>query len=216
MKVRAPLLMLLAVTLMLTVSTRALAVPILDGTVTFIGDGGDLVVDITYAVYAPGDTDSPLNPAPGNTVVEMDGGVAGLDDTSGLYTYFYEISNVSAPGAHGVSGFSLGMEGFTGQYLDVGYLDGSGDVTPFSIGAGSGSVITLYFGDFVYPGETSDTLFVTSEVQPGTVYASVINGGMSGEERLPAPVPEPSSMLLLGSVASGLIAARRARAKRIA
>ena len=216
MRVRAPLLTLLMVALVLTVSARALAVPILDGTVTFIGDGGALVVDVDYAVYAPGDTDSPLNPAPGNAVVGLDGGVAGLDPTGGLYTYFFDISNVSGAGGHGVSGFSLGMEGHPGQYLDVGYLDGSGDVTPGSIAAGSGSVITLYFGDFVLPGETSDTLFVTSAMPPGIVPASVINGGMSDEHGLPAPVPEPSSMLLLGSVASGLIAARRARARKIA
>ena len=53
---------------MMAVSAQAGAARILEGTVTFIGDGGGLTVDVTYAVYGLGDTDSPLNPAPENAV----------------------------------------------------------------------------------------------------------------------------------------------------
>ena len=221
MKVRTPLLTLLEVAFVLTVSAQAFAVPILSGTVTFIGDGGDLVVDVMYTVYAPGDSDSPLNTGgvpdlTGDALVDPDFDVDsdGFTSANGLYTYFYELANASDPGGPGVSGFTLGVEGHPDQYVDIGYLDGSGNVAPLDIAAGSGSVITLYLGDFVLPGETSDTLFITSAVAPGTVYASIINGGMSDEHLLPAPVPEPSSMLLLGSLASGLIAARRSRARK--
>jgi hypothetical protein len=51
--------------------------------------------------------------------------------------------------------------------------------------------------NYIVPDSTSHILVIASIYEPGMINGNVIDGGVS-RERVIGPVPEPSSMLLLG------------------
>ena len=211
MRVRAPLLTLLAVAFMMAINAPAFGVLIMQGTETL--STPFWTADIAYEVYY--DQSLPRPP-----VVVLDNGAPGLDDpeANDLYNYIYTVTNLQSS-SYELTRLTLGIEGLPGQYVDIGYLPGPWDIAPSNISVGSGSILFDFGpgGDgYIGPGEMSHPLFVTSSLPPGTVFASLVNHGTADTDVVPAPVPEPSSMLLLGSLASGLIVARRARARKTA
>ncbi len=182
-----------------------------DGTTTWRGTQpftsfGLLDVNVDYAVYAPGQFQ--LSSALQNPT----------DPSSGTqYVYAYQLLN-DVGGTLPVTAFSVGFtdvgdtdagtEGANKLVSNVGYI------SPFPAGAVpsntayNGQSAVWNYATALTTGTESAVLVYTSPYPPETDFASV-QGFASDQERLPSPVPEPASGLLLLLFAAALLPATR-------
>ncbi|MBN1395349.1 MAG: PEP-CTERM sorting domain-containing protein [Pirellulales bacterium] len=139
-------------------------------------------------------------------------------DGSGLYAYVYQVNNIGVSGNSAAEMYTIGLFAGSAGYGDVGYLDGTlpggflaGGQDPYGSGfvdsLVSGLEISFYYSKLlsleIRPGENSRVMFVLSELAPGEVIGSVIDGTTATGPVVGA-VPEPGTIALL---ISGLIGA---------
>lgn len=154
------------------------------GTAAFSSGGGDLVVDVDYAVYAPGDYPS-------------------TDPSSGS-DYVYAYQAFVATGSEDLYTFSVGL-------IDSLFVNTTGDDATYGAAAGIGpDLISVTPGSVVYElevlaDENSTVLLFTSDFAPTMQPASVLSGGFQDQQAVPSPLPEPSTVALLGVAGLGLL-----------
>jgi hypothetical protein len=178
----------------------------------------------------------------GNTVLQLDftigiftgnewGGANGVPVAGSQWIYTYEISSAATSR---VSVNNLTMEGLVDGFVGAGVIGDNTDVATWPAPDG-GVNWTFTFGDGLGPGETSDLLYVISNLDPyvnektlRSAVLSLLAEGVYGTGALPAPgleawtinasvnpVPEPATLLLVGSAlligAGGKVVRRRKR-----
>jgi len=199
-----------------------------DGTTTWRGTqpfaasipvpGFNVMVNVDYAVYAPGAFST--SAALGNPT----------DPSNGLqYVYAYQLWN-NVGGDSALSAFSVGFadaadsdgatEGTNKLPANIGYVNITGDtgVSPssqaftYSLAGNAQSAFWDYSSGLPVGGH-SNVLIYTSPYPPETDTA-MVQGSLSDTQRLPSPVPEPATGLLLGVATAFLLAARVRCARR--
>jgi len=188
------------------------------GTVPFAASNviGNLAINVDYAVYAPGAFST--STALGNPTDPSNGS---------QYVYAYQLWN-NAGGSLALSAFSVGFadakdsdgatEGSNKLPANIGYYNipsdtgvppsGQAFVPPSGI---AGSADWTY-SPGLQVGSHSNVLIYTSPYPPETDTATV-QGGITDTQRLPSPVPEPATGLLLGAAVAFLLAVRVRRAR---
>ena len=129
-------------------------------------------------------------------------------DTTGEYLYTYQITNQTS--SAGFSFFSVGISDGLSAY------DPAYDIDPFSDNinpvfyAASGSPVQsvdYMFSNTIDVGQQSSVMFFKSSDAPGMGAATLYSSNMSATNNVLTPVPEPATIMLLGS--AGLWILRR-------
>jgi hypothetical protein len=188
------------------------ATPLHDGPITILNDQ-TMTAAATLDVWVYGIED--LDQIPSYFV---DNNLVPTDDEHNLFTY--EVTNING---QPILSTSLLLDPDSTQFImEIGSVSGAtqGQVTP------SGEYNIVFFSGFLMPG-ASDTYYVLADTEPilGTVGLDFPVGGGAGQSwvpdcpwywniypdhhRPPEGVPEPGTLLLLGSALIGMAGIRR-------
>ncbi len=139
------------------------------------------------------------------------------DDSYDEYFYTYRIFNQD-DSTVGLELFSVGVfEGADAYSPGFEYGLGGGEVAPtaqYVIGEPAESVTFLFLLGPLDVGEYSALLTFWSDDSPEMGYGSLCGGGISQVGSLPAPVPEPCSILLFGAGVVAVLAGKANSLKR--
>jgi len=144
-------------------------------------------------------------------------------DGLGNYAYLYQLNNTGLVGNSVIEVLTLSPFISASAQTTLGYLTANaptgftlGDQTPVGASVDPVAGPTVSFGfpnwlaEAVDPGEMSSTLYVLSDGPPGTITGNIINGSIASGDVV-GPVPEPTSIALLGLGFAALILARKPR-----
>jgi hypothetical protein len=145
------------------------------GSVSFNADDV-LLVDVDFAVFAPGDYSGTADPSGGEE-----------------YVYAYQAFNESS--AQAMSALTIGLLENSGASafvtdLDLGRPDG---IAPTLTSLLETSIIARFLAPQIPAGGHSTVLLYTSVHPPTLTSASVAGGGYSAQMTLPSPIPEPTT-----------------------
>jgi hypothetical protein len=160
-------------------ATDPLALPGYRGTASFDASmGSDLLfIDLDYAVFAPGQyPDGQLNSE---------------------YVYAYQAFSL-ATSTRGLATVSIGLEPNSGAHNE-GEDPTYGEPGGISIDEALGSPTSILFEFFpdLNAGENSTVMLFTSPYPPVLGPGSIQSGGLSDQQLVPTPAPEPTAALLL-------------------
>jgi hypothetical protein len=139
----------------------------------------------------------------------------GLGPVAGSYVYIYQITHFATSSETKSSGMSFDWNSpVVPPLVSFHITDGGGTLAPTSVDLDAGGVMSFFFTPpgSIPPGVSSYFMGAISPLPPGppgTVIADVLDGGVTlGSASVLAPatpsVPEPTTMLLLGSGLVGL------------
>ncbi|GMU23922.1 MAG: hypothetical protein AMXMBFR13_39990 [Phycisphaerae bacterium] len=159
-------------------ATDAAGLPAFTGSANFAS--GALTAVMDYSVFAPG-------------------AYTGADPSGGSeYVYAYQVFNTST--SRNINGFSVGLlagGGAHNESADAGYPM-VGGVAPTFVSIGATSMAADFVAPEILTGGFSQVVILTSPLGPTFASASVQSGGLQAQNLAPTPIPEPTSLLLLG------------------
>lgn len=139
------------------------------------------------------------------------------DSSGSEYLYTYRILNQDNSSV-GLELFSVGVfEGADAHSPGFEYGLGGGEVAPtmqYVVGEPAQGVTYLFLFEPLDVGEYSTLLTFWSDDAPEMGYGTLSGGGISQVGNLPAPVPEPGSILLFGAWAVSAFVGRATSSKR--
>jgi len=187
------------------------------GSTTLHSEGSGNILDVTidYGVFAP-------SKFPGTFETWKEDSVPVFPDPNPAdYIYAYQIHNNSPPSTVALSHLNLHLAGGVAM-SSLGYDKGldqvDEDIIPSSWSASSTNVVYYFYYPQILPNEFSVVLLLSSPDPPTFQTASVLDGGLSAEGKLPSPVPAPGAAVLgmigLSTVASVVRRIRLGRSDR--
>ena len=188
-------------------ATDANALPGFHGTEDFSTAIGSLSMkgEVDYAVYAPGQFKLTFGP--------------GSDPSSDKrYVYAYQMHNTGGTGDRDLGFLSVGFDQNSPAKFnptDLGMLlvgDHGDDPNSFSFIPVAGPPFNSATWNFTTPipdAHFSEVLLFTSQYPPAFYDSSVQGGGLSKQQRLPSPVPEPGTALAACGMGMAFLIRRR-------
>jgi hypothetical protein len=147
-----------------------------------------------------------------------------FEDGLGNYAYLYQITNTGAVGDHVIEVFTCNPFFGVSSSSTMGYLIdddppveftlGEQDLIGASVDAVAGPTVSFGFPGWMFPswaidpGESSVTLYVLSDAEPGMITGNVIDGTIASGNVV-GPIPEPATLTMLAL--GGLAVLRRRR-----
>jgi hypothetical protein len=176
-------------------ATDTAAIPGFHGTQSFDAAAGPLTfgAEVEYAVYAPGQFHSST-------------ALGGPTDPSGgtQYVYAYQLINDGSAAQRTIGELSVGFDG-NASPGNLGVIGGA----PFGLNPSSSAFVpvsppfasaTWIYNTELTSTQASNILLFTSPNAPHLYNASVLGGGLVDQRQLPSPIPEPSSVLIIGGM----------------
>ena len=188
-------------------ATDANAIPGFHGTQDFSTSIASLSMkgEVDYAVYAPGQ-------------FKLTFGAGSDPSADKRYVYAYQMHNTGGTADRDLGLLSVGFDQnspakFNPTDLGILLVGDHGDdpsATSFiPVGGPPFASATWNFATTIRDGHFSEILLFTSPYSPAFYDASVQGGGLTKQQRLPSPVPEPGTALAACGMGMALLLRRR-------